>query len=92
MGENPKEALRRELIEEMEVDIELGDMQDFLIVDHQYPDFKITMHSFLCPMKSELFTLNEHVDHKWMYTENLNILDWAPADWPIVTELMKKGL
>ena len=92
MGETPKEALRRELIEELEVDIEVDDMKYFLTLDHQYPDFKITMHSFLCPMKSEAFTLNEHVDHKWMCSENLNLLDWAPADCPIVTELMKKGL
>lgn len=91
-GEKPKEALRRELIEEMDLDISIDDMKFFYTVNHKYPDFEITMHGFLCPMKSEGFHLNEHVDYKWMSIENLDDLDWAPADLPIVMELKKKGL
>lgn len=91
-GEKPKEALRRELNEEMDINISMDDMKFFYTVDHKYPDFEITMHSFLCMMKSEVFHLNEHVDFKWMSLENLDELDWAPADLPIVMELKEKGL
>lgn len=91
-GENSKEALRRELIEEMELDIDTDNMQFFSTVNHKYPDFELTMHSFICPMESDAFVLREHVGFEWMNLENLNELDWAPADLPIVRELMEKGL
>jgi 8-oxo-dGTP diphosphatase len=91
-GESPKEALMRELSEEMDVDIRTESMQFFYTVNHKYPDFEITMHSFICPMKSVAFNLKEHIDYKWMNIDNLDSLDWAPADIPIVRELKKKGL
>ena len=91
-GENPKEALQRELVEEMDIIIGINDMQFFYTVNHNYPDFEITMHSFICPMETDIFNLNEHVDFKWMNIDNLDMLDWAPADLPIVMELKKKGL
>ena len=90
-GENPKEALSRELLEEMAIDINMSDMQFFYTVNHKYPDFEITMHSYICPMKSDRFDLLEHVDYQWMSLQDLGGLDWAPADLPIVKELMKKG-
>ncbi|MFA9378280.1 MAG: (deoxy)nucleoside triphosphate pyrophosphohydrolase [Lachnotalea sp.] len=91
-GESPEEALKRELSEEMDIDSSTENMQFFYTVNHKYPDFEITMHSFICPMKSDAFNLKEHIDYKWMNIDNLESLDWAPADIPIVMELKKKGL
>lgn len=91
-GESPKGALRRELFEEMDVDIRTENMQFFYTVNYKYPDFEVTMHSFICPMKLDAFKLKEHIDYKWVNIDNLDSLDWSPADIPIVRELKKKGL
>jgi len=85
-GETRKEALSRELIEELNI---LPQIQDeFLTVVHAYPDFEITMHSFICLTNSKDITLTEHIDSKWLKLEELNHLDWAAADVPIVKKLV----
>ena len=91
-GETPEEALHRELIEEMKLDIDIDSMKFFYTVNHIYPDFEITMHTFICPMKSPEVTLTEHVNVCWNRIEDLEKLDWAPADRPVVRELMSKGI
>jgi 8-oxo-dGTP diphosphatase len=91
LGENPKEALRRELMEEMNIDISTEDMHFFFTSNHKYPDFEVNLHSFICPMISDVFELKEHVDYRWMSIKNLDDLDWAPADIPIIRELEKKA-
>ena len=87
-GESPTEALIREIEEEMEILIDEKMTTPYLTIEHQYPDFFIRMHSFLCPVDSRHFTLTEHIDYKWMSRNELNLLDWAPADIPIVERLM----
>lgn len=86
-GETPEEALHRELIEEMDVDIDIDNMEFFHTVNHQYPDFKITMRSFICYVKNDKINLKEHVSIKWLEKNELNTLEWAAADWPIVEKL-----
>ena len=90
-GENAKQALHRELIEEMDVNISENDMKLFYVVEHQYPDFEMRMHCFICKMSDEVINLKEHVDMKWSTVENIQDLDWAPADLPVVNALVKKG-
>ena len=85
-GESKKEALRRELIEELDITTEIEDL--YLTVIHQYPDFELTMHSFKCTAKSKKIKLNEHISHKWLTKNQLNQLDWAAADIPIAEKLM----
>ncbi|MFD1553053.1 (deoxy)nucleoside triphosphate pyrophosphohydrolase [Putridiphycobacter roseus] len=87
VGETKKEALKRELIEELIIHPIIND--HFLTVVHQYPDFELTMHSFICIADSKLLTLNEHISHQWLKKEDLNKLDWAAADVPIVNKLVK---
>ena len=53
------------------------------------PDFSIKMHSFLCNCSNKSLKLNEHIDFKWLTINELNKLDWAEADIPIVYELTK---
>lgn len=88
-GETPEEALQRELIEEMDLYIPREDMEFFYTVDHQYPDFRLVMHTFICPVESAEVTLKEHVSAVWLPIDELDSLNWAPADRPIVHELME---
>jgi len=86
-GETRKEALRRELIEELNITPKIEEL--FLTVVHSYPDFELTMHSFICRADSSDITLNEHISMKWLKTYDLKSLDWAAADVPIVDKLIK---
>lgn len=86
-GETRAQALQRELVEEMALEIEIGDEDYYMGVEHEYPDFTITVHSFICHVESQAFVRKEHVDHKWLTREELMSLDWAPADLPIVKRL-----
>jgi 8-oxo-dGTP diphosphatase len=86
-GETPKEALGRELVEEMDLQIPQEDMKFFYTVEHQYPDFHLTMHTFICPVSSPEIKLKEHVEAVWLPVSELDSLNWAPADWPIIEEL-----
>ena len=88
-GETKKEALKRELCEELNIEPNINDL--YLTVVHQYPDFELTMHSFLCESDSKEVTLNEHISSQWLEIEDLLKLDWAEADIPIVHKLMQNG-
>ena len=88
IGESKKEALTREIQEELHMEIEIG--KEFLTVNHKYPDFLLTMHSFLCKVGSKELTLTEHIDFKWLSKDAMGSLDWAGADVPIVEKLIEK--
>ena len=86
LGESKEDALTREIIEELHMKIEIGN--EFLTVNHKYPDFFLTMHSFLCKVESKELTLTEHIDFKWLPKDAMQNLDWAGADVPIVEKLI----
>jgi len=88
-NESLEVGLARELFEEMGIRVDIQPEQFFYTVTHEYPDFSITMHSFLCPINTRDFQLNEHIDFRWLDRENLLQLDWAMADVPIVQKLME---
>lgn len=88
-GESKKEALKREIMEELGVSPSIGDL--FMTVVHTYPDFELTMHSFICEVTSKDIVLHEHISLKWLTSDLLNQLDWAAADIPIVNKLVKNG-
>jgi len=88
-SETKEEALHRELSEELNISVDIKSF--FLTVVHEYPDFELTMHSFLCEVDSQELTLNEHLDHKWLKVDELKTLDWAAADIPIVDKLVSNG-
>lgn len=85
-GETKKEALKRELEEELSINPNINDL--YLTVVHQYPDFELTMHSFLCEISTKEISLNEHISSKWLKKDKLLSLNWAAADIPIVNKLM----
>ena len=90
-GEENHIALSRELREEMDLDVVIGEEDYLLTVDHTYPDFLITMHAYLCKVDTPDFVMKEHVDFRWLSVSELDSLDWAEADKPIVEWLKKEG-
>jgi 8-oxo-dGTP diphosphatase len=88
-GESKEQALKREIQEELNMDIDITEC--FLTVYHQYPDFHLTMHSFICSCKETTMILREHIDFKWLTIEKLQNLNWAAADVPIVEKLVING-
>lgn len=87
-NETEIEAIQREIKEELVMDISV--QNKFLTVEHTYPDFKITMHSFICTAVDTSFTLTEHIDYKWLDRAELKNLDWAEADIPIIEKLINE--
>jgi len=86
VGETPEQALIREIKEELELDIKI--LEPFLIVEHTYPDFFLTMHSFICSCDNNKLTLTEHIAFNWLKKNELAGLDWAAADIPIVEKII----
>ena len=87
-GETPEQALKREIKEELDTDIEVGELID--VVEHDYPTFHITMHCFWCKIKKGSLTLKEHEAAKWVTVNELDTVDWLPADMGII-DLVKSS-
>jgi len=84
-GESAEVALRREIDEELSMDITVLDK--LMTNVHAYPDFTIEMTSFLCSTKSIDLELKEHTEAQWLTRDELVNPDWAAADIPIVEKL-----
>ena len=89
-GEENHIALSRELSEEMDLDVTISEKDYLLTVDHTYPDFAITMHAYLCKVDTPDFVMKEHISFKWLPVRELDSLDWAEADKPIVEFLKNR--
>jgi 8-oxo-dGTP diphosphatase len=85
-GETKEETIKREILEELKMVITV--QEEYFTVTHHYPDFSITMHSFICNCENPKVALTEHIDFKWLSKEELSSLDWAAADLPIVEKLI----
>ncbi|MBQ2540449.1 MAG: (deoxy)nucleoside triphosphate pyrophosphohydrolase [Paludibacteraceae bacterium] len=84
-GETPQDALKREIKEELDADIEVGPL--LRTIDYDYPTFHLTMHCFKCRLKGQGFTLLEHEAVKWLAPDDLPSVQWLPADEEIITTL-----
>ena len=82
-GECPKDALVREIREELDAEIEVGELLE--TVEWDYPDFHLTMHCFICSLLSESMHLNEHEAAAWLTYETLRSVKWLPADEGILS-------
>ena len=82
-GESQKDALVRELNEELKITLSRIDKK-ITTVDHQYPDFRLIMHVYFCEPNSLEITLSEHIDFRWLERHEMDSLDWAAADLPIL--------
>ena len=86
-GESKEETIKREIREELNMEISV--VEEFTTVNYEYPDFYLTMHSYICSCENTSIILTEHIDYKWLSIGELDQLDWAAADIPIVKELIK---
>ena len=86
-GETPQEALIREIKEELDADILVGDLID--VVEYDYPNFHLSMNCYWCELKSEHVELKEHEDAKWLVREELTTVDWLPADITLVKKIVQ---
>ena len=84
-GETPQQAAKREVREELDTEIEVGELFD--TVEYDYPDFHLTMHCFLCTVRSGNLVLKEHQAAKWLTRETLDSVEWLPADIELIEKL-----
>lgn len=84
-GETPKQALVREISEELDSKIDVGEF--ICTVDHEYKTFSITMHAYICTLISGNLILKEHLASDWVNVSKLMDKDWAPADIPIAKKI-----
>lgn len=87
-GETPQEALRREIEEELDVEVLVGDLLE--TVEYDYPNFHLTMHCFFCTMQAGEVVLKEHEAAKWLTAQTLDSVKWLPADEGLIEKLREK--
>ena len=86
-GETKEETLTRELHEELEIDVEIENF--FYQVEHDYPDFHLSMAVFECKLISKEMKMNVHKGIKWLKPEDMMTLDWAAADIPVAQKIFE---
>ena len=77
-GETPEEALVREIREELSADISVD--RFLCTVEYDYPKFHLTMYCYLCSLLTEALHLNEHEAARWLTKDELDSVQWLPAD------------
>ncbi len=86
-GETAKDALKREIVEELDTNISVGDLID--TVEYDYPDFHLSMDCFWSEVVSGNLVLKEHEDARWLTKDELNSVEWLPADVELVGKIGK---
>ena len=84
-GESPQQALVREIREELDATVEVGDL--IRTVEWDYPAFHLTLHCFWCRLTCEALHLNEHEAAAWLTKDTLFSVRWLPADVGILMEI-----
>lgn len=86
-GETHEKALVREISEELSTLIEVDKF--LCTVEYDYPTFHLTMHCYFCSLQSEALHLNEHEAARWLTKEELNSVNWLPADVQVVDKIRR---
>ena len=84
-GETPKAALRREILEELAVEVEV--QSRLVTVEYDYPQFHLTMHCYWCRLLKGEPILLEHEAAQWLTRDQLDSVDWLPADLEVVAAI-----
>ena len=84
-GETPQEALKREIMEELETDIKVGDLIE--TIEYDYPTFHLSKDCFWAEIVKGDLVLREHEAAKWLTKEQLGSVDWLPADLGLVEKV-----
>ena len=86
-GETPEEALKREICEELSAEISVDEF--LCTVEYDYPKFRLKMHCYLCSMLTDALHLNEHEAARWLSKDELDSVDWLPADRIVVENFVR---
>ena len=89
-GESRETALRREIQEELGIDISIGEL--LCTTEYDYPMFHLTMHCYLCSIEAGEIELREHKSAQWLSGKALDSLEWLPADKEIIEILSNTTL
>lgn len=87
-GETPQEALVREIREELETEIVVGELID--TIEYDYPTFHLSMDCFWAAIVSGDLVLKEHEAAKWLTCEELDSVEWLPADITLIEKIQKE--
>lgn len=86
-GETPQQALKREIQEELNIDIEVEEL--IATVEYDYSHFHLSMDCFGCKIKSGDIVLKEHSAARWLADKNIDSVEWLPADRELIEEIKK---
>ncbi|MCR4813993.1 MAG: (deoxy)nucleoside triphosphate pyrophosphohydrolase [Lachnospiraceae bacterium] len=84
-GETPQDALKREIREELDTTVIVGELID--TIEYDYPAFHLSMDCFWCEISDGNLVLKEHEAAKWLTKETLYSVDWLPADITIIDKI-----
>lgn len=84
-GETPKEALKREIMEELDTEIKVGKLID--TIEYDYPTFHLSMDCFWCEIVKCELVLKEHEAARWLTREQLGEVEWLPADVTLIEKV-----
>ena len=84
-GETPQEALKREIIEELDTEVSVGELMD--TVEYDYPQFHLSMDCFWCQIVRGNLVLKEHEAARWLTKDELNNVEWLPADITLIVKI-----
>lgn len=84
-GETPQEALKREIIEELDTEVSVEELMD--TVEYDYPQFHLSMDCFWCQIVRGNLVLKEHEAARWLTKDELNNVEWLPADITLIEKI-----
>ena len=84
-GETPQEALKREIMEELDTEISVGDLID--TIEYDYLTFHLSMDCFWCEIVKGDLVLKEHEAAKWLSKDELDSVEWLPADVTLIDQI-----
>lgn len=87
-GETPQEALKREIMEELDTEISVGELID--TIEYDYPTFHLSMDCFWCEIVKGDLVLKEHEAAKWLTADELDSVDWLPADVILIEKISEE--
>ncbi|KSV60513.1 (deoxy)nucleoside triphosphate pyrophosphohydrolase [Acetivibrio ethanolgignens] len=87
-GETPENALKREILEELETEIAVGELID--TIEYDYPAFHLSMDCFWCDVVRGDLVLKEHESARWLDKESLYSVEWLPADVALIEKIRMK--
>ena len=85
VSETPQEALKREIMEELDTEISVGELID--TIEYDYPEFHLSMNCFWCEIVKGDLVLKEHEDARWLTKEQLDDVEWLPADITLINRI-----